>query len=106
MRIEGIIVEIGDVVQASKDFRRRNFVIHYSDRGHVETISFELFQDYCKLIDPFKKGDNVVIDFNLKGRKWTTPEGVDKYFNTLQAWHIELDPAVRAFMVNEQPILN
>ena len=26
---------------------------------------------------------------DLKGKKWTNPEGIDKYFNNLDAWRIE-----------------
>ena len=34
-------------------------------------------------------GDEVEISFNLKGRKWTDPQGSIKYFNTLQAWRLD-----------------
>ena len=52
-------------------------------------MKFELIQDKCDILDPYNKGDKVDVYFNLKGRKWTDPKGVDKYFNSLQAWRLE-----------------
>lgn len=89
-------MEIYDSVQVTKDFKRRTIVVEHNDRGHTELISLEFFQEHCKLVDTFKKGDRVTIDFNLKGRKWTNPDGVDKFFNTLQAWKIGLDTTVES----------
>jgi hypothetical protein len=48
----------------------------------------EFIQDKCDLLDGYDIGQEVVIQLNVKGRKWTDPQGVDKYFNTLQAWKI------------------
>lgn len=59
--------------------------------GRLEILSLELFQDHCKLADSFKEGDRVKVEVKLKGRKWTDPENIDKYFNTLQAWKMVLD---------------
>jgi hypothetical protein len=33
-------------------------------------------------------GQSVEVSFNLKGRLWTSPQGEDKYFNSLEAWRI------------------
>ena len=38
--------------------------------------------------DQYKTGDEVSVDFNLRGREWNGPQGI-KYFNTLDAWKIE-----------------
>ena len=29
------------------------------------------------------------VQFNLRGREWSNPQGEVKYFNTLDAWKIE-----------------
>ena len=91
MKINGILKTISDTVQVSNDFQRRNIVLEHCDKGHIELVSFELYQDHCKLVDTFKEGDKVIVDFNVKGRKWTNMEGTTKYFNTLQAWKIVYD---------------
>lgn len=89
MIVTGLLIEKGDSVRI-KEFTKRSFVLLYNDRGHVEYISFELHQDLCDLVDKFNLRDFIQVEFNLKGRKWIDGEGVEKYFNTLQAWKIDL----------------
>ena len=90
MNISGKITVIFDTAQINDSFKKREFVVEYSDNSQfTELIKFELFQDKCDLITDFKVGDEVNVEFNLKGRKWTDPKGVDKYFTTLQAWKLE-----------------
>ena len=36
-----------------------------------------------------KIGSNVSVSINLRGRKWVTPQGETKYFNTIQGWKIQ-----------------
>ena len=89
MEITGKIVEIFDTVQINDSFRKREFVVEYSDNSqYPEFIKFELFQDKAEIIDAYKVGDEVEVAFNLKGRKWNDPKGGVKYFNTLQAWRL------------------
>lgn len=40
-------------------------------------------QDKCNLIDGYSEGDDVAVDFDLRGREWN-----GKYFTNLQAWRI------------------
>jgi hypothetical protein len=90
MNISGKITVIFDTAQINDSFKKREFVLEYSDNSQfTELIKFELFQDKCDLINDFKVGDEVGVEFNLKGRKWTDPKGVDKYFTTLQAWKLD-----------------
>ena len=91
MKIRGVLKTINDTVKVNNDFCRRNAIIETSDRGHTESISIEFYQDHCKMLDEFKEDSHVVVDFNLKGRKWTNNDGVTKYFNTLQGWKIAID---------------
>ena len=90
MNIKGVITVIENEVQVSESFKKRVFVVEYADNPqYPELISFETIQDKTSLLDALKVGDNVSVEFNLKGRKWTNADGVDKYFNQLQAWKIE-----------------
>lgn len=91
MKILGRIAEIKDSQQVSDTFRKRSFVVEYTENlQYPEYISFELIQDRCELLDSFQPGQEVEVSFNLKGRKWVNPEGETKYFNSLQAWRIEV----------------
>ena len=88
MQINGKILEIFDTVQVSESFRKREFVLEYQENQYPEFIKFELVQDKCSFMDQYSAGSEITVDFNLKGRKWTNPQGEVKYFNSLQAWRI------------------
>jgi len=95
MRIKGILDAVNNTVDVTPNFTRRNFIVSYWDNPEqVEYLSFELVQERCKLIDSFKKGDKIIVDFHLKGRKWVNSSGDDKYFNSLQAWNVEMEEEV------------
>ena len=40
-------------------------------------------------MDKFEVGQEVEVSFNMRGRKWTSPQGEDKYFNSLDAWRVD-----------------
>ena len=89
MEIKAKLLEIFNTQQISQTFRKREFVVEYSENPqYPEFVKFELIQDKCDLLDSMKAGDMVNVSFNLKGRKWTDPQGQVKYFNSLQAWRI------------------
>jgi uncharacterized protein DUF3127 len=97
LSIVGSILEISDVQQIKESFRKREFVVEYTDNPqYPEFIKFELIQDKCALLDAYKVGDKVSVHFNLKGRKWTDREGTIKYFNSLQAWRVEVEGSTQA----------
>ena len=90
MRVTGKILEINDTQQISDAFKKRTFVLEYIDNPqYPEYISFECTQDRCSLLDGFQPGQEVDVNFNLKGRKWVNPAGETRYFNALQAWRID-----------------
>lgn len=90
MNIKGKILEINDTQQVSNSFKKREFVLEYAENPqYPEFVKFEMIQDKCTLLDGYNVNDEVDVAFNLKGRKWTDPQGVVKYFNSLQAWKID-----------------
>ena len=94
MDFTGTIHKICDTVHIKETFKKRDVVIESSetkgDKTYTELITFQFIQDKVDLLDGFKVGDEVSLGFNLKGRKWTSPQGEDRYFNTLQSWMIRL----------------
>lgn len=90
MNIEGRIAEIYETQNVTDSFRKREFVVEYAENPqYPEFIKFELIQANCEQLNDFKVDDRINVSFNLKGRKWTDPKGVVKYFNSLQAWRLE-----------------
>lgn len=90
MTVEGKIVEKYDTQNIKETFRKREFVLEYAENPqYPEFIKFELIQSNCDQLDSINVGDDVSVNFNLKGRKWTDPKGEVKYFNSLQAWRVD-----------------
>jgi|TARA_R100001460_G_scaffold28282_3_gene56690 hypothetical protein len=90
MEAIGVIKVINETVQITEKFKKREFVIEMTDNPkYPQCINFQLVQDSCSMLDQFNLNDKIMVEFELRGRKWTDPNGVDKYFNTLQAWKIE-----------------
>ncbi len=90
MNIKGKVLEIFPVQQVKDSFRKREFVVEYHENGqYSEYLKFELVQDRCDLLNDYKIGEDVEVQFNLKGRVWTNPQGEKVYFNSLQAWRID-----------------
>ncbi len=92
--ITGTIVAIEQTAIISATFKKRVFVLQVVNQErpeYSELISLEFIQDKCDILDNYQLNTEVTVGFNLKGRKWTNPQGQDKYFNTLQAWRINQD---------------
>ena len=90
MEVKGKIIEIMETAKVTESFQKREFVIEYAENPqYPEFLKFELIQDKCALLDGFNAGEEITVQFNLKGRKWTDRNGEVKYFNSLQAWRIE-----------------
>ena len=90
MVVEGKIVEKYDTQTIKETFKKREFILEYAENPqYPEFIKFELIQSNCDQLDSLEVGDDVAVNFNLKGRKWTDPQGVVKYFNSLQAWRVD-----------------
>jgi hypothetical protein len=52
-------------------------------------VLFQLTGDRCAQLDGMAVGDEVRIDFSLRGREWRSPSGEIKYFNSLDVWKVE-----------------
>ena len=90
MIVEGKIIEKYETQTIKETFKKREFVLEYAENPqYPEFVKFELIQSNCEQLDSINIGDDVSVNFNLKGRKWTDPQGEVKYFNSLQAWRID-----------------
>lgn len=97
-KFNGTVLVIGETQQVSEKFSKRELVLMDDDSMYPQQIMFQFAQDKCSMLDGISEGEQVEVSFNLRGREWVNPEGVSKYFNTLDAWRIEVigsgsDPA-------------
>ncbi len=82
-KAEGKIVKIFDAESKSASFTAREFVIEVADGQYPQMVKFQLVQDKCGLVDGYNEGEEIEVDFDLRGREWN-----EKYFTNLQAWKI------------------
>lgn len=93
MEAKGTIHFVGATKQVSDKFKNREFVLMVADNPqYPEYIKFEFKQDKVALLDKFKVGQSVAVEFNLRGREYTNKTtGVIGYFNSLDAWKINAE---------------
>lgn len=85
----GKLYQIFDTKQVTERFTKREFVVEVIDGKYPQHVLFQLTGDRCSNLDSFKVGDEVRIEFNLRGREWTSPKGEVKYFNSLDVWRLQ-----------------
>lgn len=90
--ITGKLIAKFDVVQRSETFKTREFVLENAEdnNGRVFTsyIKFQCVQDKTSMPDRFNLGDEVKVQFNIKGTKWEK-DGKTNYITNLDAWRME-----------------
>ena len=89
MEVTGKLRAIFDTKQVSERFTKREFVLELTDGKYPQSVLFQLTGDRCAILDQFRVGDEVRLEFNLRGREWKSPQGDVKYFNSLDVWRIE-----------------
>ncbi|MBS1591704.1 MAG: DUF3127 domain-containing protein [Bacteroidetes bacterium] len=88
----GKLVAKFDTVQRTETFKTREFVVEKTEDINGRTITnyikFQCVQDKTAMPDRFNIGDDVKVQFNIKGTKWNK-NGVDNYITNLDAWRME-----------------
>ncbi len=58
------------------------FVVETSEQ-YPQKVKFEFMKDSVSALDNYKVGDNVEVDFNVRGNEYK-----EKYYVNLNAWKI------------------
>lgn len=86
----GKLHAIFDTQQITERFRKREFVVEIADNPkYPQLVMFQLTGDRCEQLDGFGVGDEIHVEFRLRGREWTSPKGETKYFNSLDVWEVQ-----------------
>ena len=87
--LKGKLIVKNDTQQISDKFKKREFVLLDDSTQYPQPISFQVVQDKCELLDKHNIGDEITVNFNVRGKEWTSPkDGETRYFNSLEAWKI------------------
>ena len=93
LQLKGKIKQINEVQVITDTFKKKEFVITDDSSQYPQHVLFQLTQDKCGDLNGFAVGQEITVNFNLRGREWTSPTGEVKHFNTLEAWKITSDQA-------------
>lgn len=86
----GKLHAIFETEQKTERFRLREFVLELADNpSYPQFVKFQLTGNRCENLDGFDVGDELKLEFSLRGREWTSPQGDVRYFNSLDVWQIE-----------------
>ncbi|HUH35604.1 MAG TPA: DUF3127 domain-containing protein [Moheibacter sp.] len=88
MEINGRIKKILEEQTFSSGFRKKEIVVTTQEQ-YPQDILIEFTQDRIDTLSPYNEGDEVRVSINIRGREWINPEGVAKYFNSINGWRIE-----------------
>ncbi|MEJ7829600.1 MAG: DUF3127 domain-containing protein, partial [Segetibacter sp.] len=90
--ITGKLIARFDIVQRNENFKTREFVIEKTEdangRSFTNFIKFQCVQDKTAMPDRFNIGDEVKVQFNIKGTRWEK-DGRTNYITNLDAWRME-----------------
>ena len=90
MQVQGKIHATFDAEQVTQRFRKREFVLELDGESrYPQYVMFQFTGDRCESLDGYSKGDEVRVEFSLRGREWTSPKGEIRYFNSLETWSID-----------------
>jgi len=90
IEVSGKIHAMFDAKQVTERFRKREFVLQLADDPrYPQYVLFQLTGDRCENLDGFDVGDEVRVEFSLRGREWHSPKGEVKFFNSLDVWTLE-----------------
>lgn len=90
MQVQGKIHATFEAAQVTERFRKREFVLELeAGSRYPQYVLFQLTGDRCETLDGFSKGEDVKVEFSLRGREWTSPKGEIRYFTSLETWSID-----------------
>lgn len=80
----GKIKVIYDTQSFSSGFSKREFVVTTAADKYPQDLKFEVVKDKCQLLDGFQTGQDVTVNFDIRGNEYN-----GKYYVNLAAWKIQ-----------------
>ena len=91
IELKGIVKAV-NLNTGNEKFQKSELVLTTDlETQYPQAILIEFGGNKSNLIDTIGIGQDVTVKANLNGREWTNPEGVTKYFNSVQGWKIDVN---------------
>lgn len=79
----GKIKLINDTQTFPSGFSKREFVVTTSDSKYPQDIKFEVIKDKCDILDDYEEGQDVSVNFDIRGNEYQ-----GKYYVNLACWKL------------------
>lgn len=80
----GKIKMIGEVQSFASGFTKREFVVTTANDKYPQDIKFDVVKEKCAMLDSFSNGDEVLVNFDIRGREYN-----GKYYVDLSCWKLQ-----------------
>lgn len=80
----GKIKVINETQSFPSGFTKREFVVTTANDKFPQDLKFEIVKDKCSLLDSFETGQEVQVNFDIRGNEYN-----GKYFVNLSCWKIQ-----------------
>ena len=88
--LEGTVEKLSPVQHIGEKNYPKQMIWIQTGGKYPQTVELEAFGERANDTSILSIGDQVKIDFDLKGRKWTGKDGIEKCFTTLSLLKIEV----------------
>ena len=88
--IKGAIKLINPIKVISDKFSVREFVVTTPDAKYPQDILFQTVNDKMAVLESLGVGQQVEVSYNVRGREYAAPGKPVKYYNTLDAWKVQI----------------
>lgn len=85
----GTIIRLHDTKQITDKFCKREFVLEIPDGKYPQPVLFQVTGDRCNELDEFRLGDELEVQFNLRGRIWEGNGNGERCFVSLDVWRMK-----------------
>jgi len=90
MEIKAEIYKIGDAVQVTEKFKKRELIIKTeASSQYPQHIKVQFSQDKCSLADSLRVGQEATFHVNLRGKLYTDKNGNENTITNLEVWKVE-----------------
>lgn len=80
----GKIKLISETQTFPSGFSKREFVVTTAHDKFPQDLKFEVVKDKCEILDKYKEGQEVQVNFDIRGNEYN-----GKYYVNLSCWKLE-----------------
>lgn len=80
----GKIKLISDTQTFPSGFSKREFVVTTAHDKFPQDLKFEVVKDKCEILDRYKEGQEVQVNFDIRGNEYN-----GKYYVNLSCWKLD-----------------